>query len=988
MDAQTVKSPSNPEMASSNNDLFTTSKHNGDTPPDTFPEDKKLSREVAESSCTVTTEQSVESLNDPESGSRKLQKQITHLFKNSKDSGHPDTLPEDKKLSREAGESSHSVTTEQIVESLSDPEDGSPKRRLKKQITSLLKNFKHSGGSDTPPEDKKLSREAGESSHSVTTDQIVESLSDPEAASPKRRLKKQVTRFLKNPKHSRGHDTPPEDKKLSREAGESSHSVTTEQIVESLSDPEHDSPKRRLKKQITRFLKNSKHSRGSDTPPEDKKLGKSREAGESSRSVTTEQIVESLSDPEAASPKRRLKKQITRFLKNSKHSGGHDTPPEDNKASRAVGGPSCTVMAEEMRGPPKKKNVKQIFQLLARASTPETLPEVAVVLNFNQNLEQNLLAEAGQQLLAREEQLFSSASADEQGVHTEEEEDQLKNDYDILITRVVMAVRNSFNKKNQMTLKSAVTAIIQEEERDRLWEEVAKNERPSWRPMKCREWHDTWLQKVLLQRIQQADEEGNELDSLKTEVNQMNRLIQNDLFQVVRDVQGCYPPEFQICHMYAQLYHQAFSTKLRQLPRSSIPIEDCIFILEQISSYSNNVLHHEELESDINSEALDPLLPDEDLNLLEEQYLLHKEGEVKTWLSNVLKFEEQSWQIGENPQLTDEYYCTLALDTINLVDSANKQATALLSNKSKAQRILFLLPDFLASYKNSIEELLKSQKDITEILKANLFSIYKLREYIKNRPDLSESTKTAWLSTAADIRDSCHKYFLGPIHDELKMNYSMLWTAAWFSEHCEIIEELENKLTEKISPLKDLDPACLQELLGQLHFEVMIKYVRKMLKRKLKLRHKEEQEAAAHLLCEDSSRINTLFIENGSDKMWLCEILPKVSEVLKVQDPDALELEICTLLKDYPDITERQVCAILQLKTNVSCADKRMIKECYHQSKNNLLDSEPPPPFFCKLPRSISLNLYSCFCIRPYFSVKKTLPCKNVCYSVNASSPV
>ncbi|KAI4872743.1 hypothetical protein NFI96_026976 [Prochilodus magdalenae] len=638
------------------------------------------------------------------------------------------------------------------------------------------------------------------------------------------------------------------------------------------------------------------------------------------------------------------------------------------------------------------------------------LPSFPVSLNFEQNLEQNYLAEASQQLLAREACLFiiddqGSESTDEQRVRTEEEEMILKKDYETLSMRIWLAVSNSFDRRNQYALESAVTAILQEEEQDQHWKEAGEKECPSWRPMGYQDMHDIVIQSMVKKRIQQVDEEEQAEDKLKKEISQMNMLIQDDMLQVVRDVQACYPPEFGICNMYAQLYHQAFSTKLRQLPRYNIPIEECIFILKQISNYSNKVLHQEELESYISSEALEPLLPAEDLKSLEEQYLSHKENEVKTWLFNILRLEEESWKTNTKPELNDGYFCSFAQDVIyvtgdrihvglmyhtelltshlQLVDGAMKEATNLLSNRNKAQRILYLLPSFLESYKKSMEDLLRNQENITEILKAHLFGIKNLREYIADRDNLPDDMKTEWLSTAADIRDSCHKYFLSPIHDVLKVNYSKLWTPDWFSEHHEFIEELEDKLNKLMHPLKDLDSVCLQELLSQLHFEVMIEYVRRMLKRKLKLKNKDEQETAAAMLCEDSDRINTLFIENGSDKTWLCEILPKVAEVLKVQDSDTLELEICALLKNYPDLTERQIRSILQLKTNISCADNRMIKECYQQSKSNIPDSEPAQLFFCRVPHSFSFNLYSCFCMWPPF--KGTVPCKNGC---QASSPV
>ncbi|XP_036437545.1 tumor necrosis factor alpha-induced protein 2-like isoform X2 [Colossoma macropomum] len=706
----------------------------------------------------------------------------------------------------------------------------------------------------------------------------------------------------------------------------------------------------------------------------------SRAVRDSSCTAKAEQMAKSLKGPEEASPKSKKKtaqQKMTQFVQLFKPKPTPDTLPEDNEMSGAVGGSTGTATVEQTS---KASGSSEVASPTVKPKKKRQVP-----LDFKQKLKQNCLAEASQQLLEQEDGLFRSESA--KVVRTEDEE-KLKMDYETLESRIWMVVRKSLNGMNQETLESAVTAILQEEEQDQRWKEAAGKGCPSWRPMKYREMHDMLLQKVVKNRMQQVDEEEHGPETLKREVCQMSNLIQNDMFQVVTNVQGCYPPEFDICNVYAQLYHQVFSAKLRQLPRHNIPIEECIFILKQVSNYSNNVLHHEKLESHIDSEALEPLLPAEDLKLLEEQYLSYKENKVNTWLSNILKLEEESGKMNKTTENTDRHLCSPALDVKQIVDEAMKEAMVLLSNRDKAQRILYLLPNFLTGYKKSIEELLKNQQNITEILKAHLFGIKELRDYIEERDNLPDDVKAAWLSTAADIRDSCHKYFLSCIHNNLKVTYSKLWTPDWILQHHEIIQELEDQLNQNIRPLKDLNSACLQELLSQLHFEVMIEYVRRMLKRKLKLKNKDEQETAAGFLCEDSFRINTLFIENGSDKRWLCEILPKVSEVLKEQDSDTLELEICALLKDHPDLTEQQVHSILQLRSNISCADKRMIKECYHQSKTNINNSDPAPPFFCRVPQSCSLNVYSCFCICPFSDMNGKLQCKNSCHSVGASSPV
>lgn len=210
-------------------------------------------------------------------------------------------------------------------------------------------------------------------------------------------------------------------------------------------------------------------------------------------------------------------------------------------------------------------------------------------MDFNQNIAQNHLAEASQQLLAWEEHLFSPQSSDEEVICTEDEKDSLHKDYENLMLHIRMAVHDSFNKENQETLRSAVQAICQQEEQDRHWEQAAEEKRPCWRQLKCREIHDTLLKEVVEVRLQQANQEENGADELSTplkrEVCRMGKRIQKDLLHVVRDVQQCYTSEFNICTIYVQLYHQAFSAKLTKFAHTNIELQDCIYILSWIHGY-------------------------------------------------------------------------------------------------------------------------------------------------------------------------------------------------------------------------------------------------------------------------------------------------------------------------------------------------------------------------------------------------------------------
>ncbi|XP_076874334.1 uncharacterized protein LOC143523664 [Brachyhypopomus gauderio] len=278
----------------------------------------------------------------------------------------------------------------------------------------------------------------------------------------------------------------------------------------------------------------------------------------------------------------------------------------DEQESPGAGTSAPVVEQTEKSSDPDKKR-KMKIQILSKIKTkfflkpqkdpadgiPDTQSEIPVVLDFTQNLQQHHLAEADRQLLEQEVNLFISES-DEPCAYSENDEDKLHTNYESLMLQLWLAIEDSFNKENQETLRSAMTAILQEEQRDRHWMELDEEQRPRWRPLRCRQIHDTLLKKVVELRLRQAgeDESGaNDLStSLNTEVCRMGKQIQRDLLIVVKDIQGCYSPEFNVCNMYAELYHQAFSTKLMELTRSNINLEECAYILSWINTYYLGVL--------------------------------------------------------------------------------------------------------------------------------------------------------------------------------------------------------------------------------------------------------------------------------------------------------------------------------------------------------------------------------------------------------------
>ncbi|KAK2883543.1 hypothetical protein Q8A67_017180 [Cirrhinus molitorella] len=603
----------------------------------------------------------------------------------------------------------------------------------------------------------------------------------------------------------------------------------------------------------------------------------------------------------------------------------------------------------EMKVSDKIKNV--FFRKRQKNSkTCETSSGIKIVelnlknLDFIGNLDQNVV----------EDEEHPSGSTEAASAEDEENE----------IFRLSVGIHDSSSEDNQETLKSDLTSVLQGKAQDQCWNEVAVDECPIWSPEKCRQ-VKTQLKIVVEERMKNADEKENKADKLSTylkrEVCRMGKQVQKDLLRVVRNLRECYPPDFDICGTYAQLYHQAFSTRLQVLARSKISFEDCLYILSWIVDYyPNDVLKHKELEEHINSSSLGPLLPEEDLKRLEEQYLTYKENEVRMWLLTALEKEEKKWSDGILPKQMDEYYYgNLAVDVVQLVDGTLRGVKAQLRCENKAYCLLNQLDGFLTSYRKSLEELVKrKQKHIRKTLCANLVDIHQFRDYVqKPEHPFSEDTRAACLSTLADLKNICHKYFLSRIQTNLKPLYCKVCTQVWFARHSEVVEELVKALENNNDSFKELKPDCREELLAELHVEVMIEYVTQMMKRKLKLKDKEQQEAAAEFICDDNKKICSVFAKVGSREEWLCQILPKLSEILRLQELQNLRLEITTLARDYPDISEQHVFALLNMKTNFSSPDVCWIEECLSESRGTL-DTESSTSFFSKVVIEQDTNLY------------------------------
>uniref|UniRef100_A0A3B1IIU3 Tumor necrosis factor, alpha-induced protein 2b n=1 Tax=Astyanax mexicanus TaxID=7994 RepID=A0A3B1IIU3_ASTMX len=422
-----------------------------------------------------------------------------------------------------------------------------------------------------------------------------------------------------------------------------------------------------------------------------------------------------------------------------------------------------------------------------------------IPLTFKQNLNEKRFLVAAKQLINREERLFSvkqdGVGSNKSRVEEEEDdEERLRKDSEDLFKAVWYTVENTFEvqtEKEKEALKQAVLVLQQEDEQDRRWQGVGEKERPLWRPLCCRKTHGSLLQNMVERRMDEAmpDSSVGIQSSIQKEIIGKGKRLKEDLLHVAKHVRCCYP-EDNVCQLYATLYHQAFSTKLREIADFGLSDEDCEYVLQWVNiHYPEHITKHQEL---------------------------------------------------------------------------------------------FPAP-----------------------------------------------IRTECMHLLITIREKIHSYF-----------YTKLGTREWLKNSENVCTELLDGLNEHILNFTKLDKTCLKELLSQLHKEVLAEYVRKTMKKKIKLTDEKKQEQAAKALRDNSQKIQALFSEAGSNLDDLREILPKLAEVLTLKDPQFIALEIVKLSRDYPDF-EAHACAWLYLKANLSTSDQKNIKKTFSEFREpDLLDGQ------------------------------------------------
>ncbi|KAJ0001751.1 hypothetical protein NQD34_001547 [Periophthalmus magnuspinnatus] len=589
------------------------------------------------------------------------------------------------------------------------------------------------------------------------------------------------------------------------------------------------------------------------------------------------------------------------------------------------------------------------------------------------------------EVMQREEKMMT------EGGLSEEDQTQLHQDLDKLWTQIRDEVQKTFSPDfDGAGLRAAVLCILQQEEMDRHWtgQSIGQSSGlgsslgsgldsgldsglvpgpvPVWRPNGTLLDHDELLWSMVQERLshrplQNGAGDQSKVESASTEseealnqdsadvteeVGRLAAQMRQDLVYIQKTVSPCYPDNMDILNKYLLLYHRCFSSHLQQLANASLNSSSRYCLLIWANHRYPRDMIDPELEGKVDPGSLGPLLPSDLLLKLQEQYLNDTQGTTQEWLQKVLKIETESWVNQSNVKPDSPHcYSFLAADVIQILDSSLLKVSCV--GPEQRQMVTAHLDDFLYRYVQAVEEFVTGNHSTTaSVLKAQLTCEEQFREFVLKQ-ELDEQRRQSCLKSLNALRDCGYCSLTSGIRSKLKEQISGLWTAQWLDGSLPLVDSLLDFLDQKLELLTDLKPSCTQWVLGRLHRDVALRYFKNLLK--TKRRNQKEQVGGANRMKDDVTKMDAFFTQQGSGSQWVSQLLLQVAEVLRLQDPDSVQLELVSLIQLCPDLSSDHISHLLLVKSGLSVHSIRSIKRSVKENRPLELSANQSCPFFSHL---------------------------------------
>ncbi|KAI4895332.1 hypothetical protein NFI96_018720 [Prochilodus magdalenae] len=421
--------------------------------------------------------------------------------------------------------------------------------------------------------------------------------------------------------------------------------------------------------------------------------------------------------------------------------------------------------------------------------------------------------------------------------------------------------------------------------------------------------------------------------------------VVEDMDAARRNVVAVYPTDFTVLQVYMQSYHRAVAKRLKSITSGPVQITDIYSLLDWIYNiYNRDVLATVRTMGSVDCSSLEPLLPAEVIDRLEQECLNTVWDKVTTELSQVLEDEEKRW--AQTLQI-EEYQSGLARSIIQRlkVDLDRSTAVSQLLGARVARCTLNGLADFLHSFQRKVEMFHETQAEFGDrgdgyvsrtIALANCVPPF--RSFVERcrqcDPLGSEDSSQRAHSSLERIINQSVRVLTDRLFENIRPFFDKLLRKKWLN-NTEAYESIEATIKQHFKKFRRMDCPPYQTLVNEVHRRVMVEYVRAIMRGRVICTSLKMRKRLAFRLQDEAKQLKALFKDLESTCSWLDNVIGHLADIILLEDTPSIQMEVGVLVKEFPDIRRKHVSAVLNVRGMVQQAERQEILAVVRDFENN-----------------------------------------------------
>uniref|UniRef100_A0A674MD73 Tumor necrosis factor alpha-induced protein 2 n=1 Tax=Takifugu rubripes TaxID=31033 RepID=A0A674MD73_TAKRU len=514
--------------------------------------------------------------------------------------------------------------------------------------------------------------------------------------------------------------------------------------------------------------------------------------------------------------------------------------------------------------------------------------------------------------------------------------------YEALQREMWDVVRESLRQPSAGPNLGLVVLVIQQEEHadaacalrletnpKREGQQVWASQRPRHLKMK---WRQAVAEAADWSLPHQVDTQAGQLASY---LERLRSRMVDDLDAARKNAVSIYPEEFAAFQVYVESYHKAVAKRLRTITSGPLQITDVYALLDWFFNiYNRDVLGTICTASPINYETLEPILPQQTVDRLEEDCISIVREKVTIELIQILEEEERRWA---QTLHIEDYQSHLARSVIQRLKVDLDKSTAV--NQFLGARVarcsLTGLANFLYSFQRKVEMFHNTQAEFGDrgegyvsrtIALVNCCPpLSSLVEHCRQcDPQGSEDSAQRANSSLDRIVNQSVRVLTERLFEHIRPFFDKLIKRKWLN-NTESFEAIEASIKQHFKKFTRMDSPPYQTLVGEVHRRVLVEYVRAIMRGRIMCTSSKMRKRMAFRMQEEAKQLKGLFKDLESSSSWLDSVLCHMADIILLEDTPSIQMEVAILVKEFPDIRKKHVSTLLNVRGMMRQAERQEI---------------------------------------------------------------